>query len=122
VSCACDSSAALATFELPYYRGDTAPIVASLLNPDGTAYVIDPATVITFQVLASDAATAALLWDKATGQGIATLDLAAGLVAITPTATESVAITTGVTYPAIMRITDQSGATVTMGKGYLLAL
>jgi hypothetical protein len=122
VSCACDSSAALATFDLPYYRGDTAPIVATLLNPDGTAYVIAATTVIAFKVYASDAANAAVIWDKATGQGIATLNLAAGLVAITPTATESVAITTGVTYPAIMRITDQSGAIVTMGKGYLLAL
>lgn len=122
MSCGCDTSTALATFHLPYYRGDTAPITATLLDPDGAPYVIDPAAVIEFLVYSDDGAAPALLWDKATGQGIATIDAAKGVVAITPTILESESLVVGITYPALMRVTDAGGALVTMGKGYVRAL
>lgn len=121
MSCICDDSNGLATFSLPYYREDTAPIVASLLNADGSIYVLEAGTAIEFAVFADDSAGAARLWDKATGQGIALLDPAAGRIAITPTVAESAALVVGVTYPALLRLTDTGGALVTMGKGYLLA-
>jgi hypothetical protein len=122
MSCGCDDSTALATFDLPYYRGDTAPIRAQLLNADGTVYPIDADALIDFAVFATDAADAARLWDKLSGQGIAIIDAAQGVVAITPTSAESAALVVGVTYPALFRLTDGGGALVTLGKGYLRAL
>lgn len=121
MSCACDSSAALATFDLPYYRGDTAPISAQLLNADSSVYAIEDGTLVTFQVFA-DSAMATIVWDKAIGQGIAIINAVQGHIAITPTLAETAALQVGVTYPAVMRVTDAGGALVTMGKGYLNAV
>lgn len=119
MSCACAIDPA-APFALDYYVGDTVGILATI-TLDGAAYDLTDCA-LRFTVTDTSASPATTLWDRAIGSGIAIISLTGGTALITPTLTQSQALTAGRTYTARAVLTDSSGATITTATGYLRAL